>query len=54
MAERIARKDWKAEDWGTDDAGHEHNRLSTRMLIWVENNLLHTRLGEYKNYIILP
>ncbi|MBD3336926.1 MAG: glycosyltransferase [Candidatus Eisenbacteria bacterium] len=54
MRERIAAKDWKAEDWGADDPGHEHNRLGTRLLTWVENKILRTRLGEYRNYVLLP
>lgn len=54
MSERIALKDWNSDDWGTDDAGHEHNRLSTRILTWVENKIFHTRFGEYKNYRLLP
>jgi hypothetical protein len=32
---------------------HEHDKLSVRLLSWVERNLLHHRLGEWKNYILL-
>jgi glycosyltransferase involved in cell wall biosynthesis len=53
MRERIARKDWQAEDWGGGNTQHEHNRLSTRLLTWFEDRILGFRLGEYKNYVMI-
>ncbi len=32
---------------------HEHDKLSVRLLSWIERNLLHHRFGEWKNYILL-
>ena len=32
---------------------HEHDKFSVRLLSWIERNLLHHRLGEWKNYILL-
>jgi hypothetical protein len=54
MRQRIASKDWRAEDWGEDRADHEHNRLSTRFLSWLEDRVLRFRIGEYKNYVVIP
>lgn len=53
MREWIAAKDWDAADYLRNDTVHEHNRRSVRLLSWLENNLLHHRIGEYRNYILL-
>jgi glycosyltransferase involved in cell wall biosynthesis len=53
MAERIRRKDWALPPPGPEGERHEHNVFSTRVLSWVERNLLHTRLGEYRNYVLV-
>lgn len=50
MAERIQGKDWTLPAPGPAGESHEHNRLSTRLLGWVEQKLLHKRVGEYRNY----
>jgi glycosyltransferase involved in cell wall biosynthesis len=34
-------------------AKHAHNKLSTRLLSWFERNILHHRIGEWKNYILI-
>jgi glycosyltransferase involved in cell wall biosynthesis len=51
MHDRIARKDWEAQD--APGVKHRHNKLGNRMLSFVENRILHTVLGEYKNYILM-
>ncbi len=53
MAERIRSQDWTLPPPGPAGKGHEHNRLSTRLLTWVERRVLRTRLGEYRNYRLL-
>jgi hypothetical protein len=53
MAERIQGKNWMLPAPGPEGKSHEHNRLSTRGLGWVERNLLHRRLGEYRNYQLI-
>jgi hypothetical protein len=53
MREWIAAKDWDAADYLRKDTLHEHNRRSVRLLSWLENNLLHHRIGEYRNYVLL-
>jgi glycosyltransferase involved in cell wall biosynthesis len=32
---------------------HEHDKLSVRLLSWLERHVLHYRIGEWKNYILL-
>jgi len=53
MAERIQGKDWTLPAPGPEGKAHEHNRLSTRLLGWVEQTILHKRLGEYRNYKLI-
>lgn len=50
MRERIA----SAPEWlGRYQARHEHDRLWIRALSWLERNILHFRIGEYRNYVLL-
>jgi glycosyltransferase involved in cell wall biosynthesis len=51
MRERIANQDWTLPPPGPEGLAHEHNRLGTRVLGWIERNVLRTRLGEYRNYV---
>jgi len=53
MAERIRQKSWTLPPPGPDGLRHEHNALSTRVLSWIERNVLHARLGEYRNYVLV-
>ncbi len=53
MRDRIAGQDWTLPAPGPSGREHEHNRLSTRVLTWVERNVLRTRLGEYRNYVLI-
>ena len=53
MREWIAAKDWDAANYLRKETLHEHSRRSVRLLSWLENNLLHHRIGEYRNYILL-
>ncbi len=53
MQEWIANKSWRAEDYARPGTMHEHNRLSVRVLSWLENHILHSRIGEYRNYVLL-
>jgi len=49
MERRIAEKDWQVED--EPGVKHRHNKLSNRILSFLENRILHTVIGEYRNYI---
>ncbi len=51
MQGRIAAKDWEVRP-GT--SVHRHDALSMRMLSFLENRILGFRLGEHRNYILLP
>jgi glycosyltransferase involved in cell wall biosynthesis len=51
MRSRISRKDWSVEK--VPGIKHRHNRLGNRILSFVENRILHSVLGEYKNYVLI-
>lgn len=51
MRERIAACDWQVLPTATP---HPHDRPRTRALSWLENRILGFRLGEYRNYALLP
>lgn len=49
----IATKQWDAAYYRRAGTLHEHNRRSVRFLSWLENYVLHFRIGEYRNYVLL-
>ena len=51
MQGRIAAMQWKALP-GT--SVHRHDKLSMRALSFIENRILGFRVGEHRNYILLP
>ncbi|MCH7886799.1 MAG: glycosyltransferase [Candidatus Marinimicrobia bacterium] len=51
MGDRIAEYNWDFS--GGEKAGHAHERLIDRIRSFVEDRVLHYRVGEYKNYILL-
>jgi glycosyltransferase involved in cell wall biosynthesis len=53
MRERIAAKDWNAPIEGEGRMRHRHEKLSSRVLSFIENRVLHTRVGEYRNYVLI-
>jgi hypothetical protein len=53
MRDWIATKDWNAADYFRPGTRHEHNQPLVRLLTWAEDHLIHTRIGEYRNYILL-
>lgn len=53
MREWISGKDWDAARYRREGTLHEHNRLEVRTLTWLEDHLLHGRIGEYRNYVLL-
>jgi len=52
MQERVAQQDWSVTASGP--AGHKQDRLRVRVATWLENTLLGFRIGERKNYVLLP
>ena len=51
MRRRIAEKDWQVPE--EPGIKHRHNRLGNRLLSFLENHILHTVIGEYKNYVLI-
>ena len=51
MHERIAACDWTVLPTPTL---RKHDRLGNRALSWVENRVLGFRIGEHRNYVLLP
>jgi hypothetical protein len=51
MRERIAACDWRVEPTTTQ---RKHDRLSQRVLSFVENQVLGFRLAEHRNYVLIP
>jgi hypothetical protein len=52
MRERIAQKEWSAPLEGEGRMRHRHEKISSRVLSFIENRVLHTRIGEYRNYVL--
>ncbi len=51
MKDRIARRNW---DWIPETpTRHKHDRLLVRLWSWIEEKVLRTRIGEYRNYVLL-
>jgi glycosyltransferase involved in cell wall biosynthesis len=51
MRARIAAKDWEVQP-GT--SVQRHDKLGNRVLTFIENRVLGFRLGEHRNYTLLP
>lgn len=52
MRERIAAKDWTVA--ASRSSVQRHDRTSVRALSWLENRVLGFRVGEHRNYELLP
>ena len=52
MAKRIAEKDWEVRP--TRSVRHRQDKLGNRVLSFIENRILGFRLGEHRNYVLLP
>jgi hypothetical protein len=51
MHERIAACDWHVLPTATRQ---RHDRPGVRALSWLENRVLGFRIGEHRNYVLLP
>ena len=51
MHERIAACDWQVLP---TDTQQRHDRTGMRLLSWLENRVLGFRIGEHRNYVLLP
>jgi len=52
MKARIAEWQWDVKP--NPVSHHDHDRLANRTLSWLENRVLGFRVGEHRNYILLP
>ena len=53
MKERIENTNWTIKPGRPNKKDHKHDRLWVRILTFIENNILHRKIGEYKNYILI-
>jgi hypothetical protein len=54
MRDRIGSKKWDASEFQRPGkTKHKHERLSIRMLSWLESKLLGRRIGGYSNWVLL-
>jgi glycosyltransferase involved in cell wall biosynthesis len=51
MRERIASRDWQVTPTATR---RKHDEPARRALSWIENRALGFRLGEHRNYVLIP
>ena len=53
MQERIAAMNWTVKPGKPNKKDHRHDRLSVRLLTFLENRILHRKIGEYRNYVLI-
>jgi glycosyltransferase involved in cell wall biosynthesis len=53
MKERIDSLNWEAKPGKPNKKDHKHDRLSVRLLTFLENYIVHRKLGEYRNYVLI-
>jgi hypothetical protein len=52
MRERVRQQDWTVQP--TPPVGHKHDRFGIQLLTWLENYVLGVRIGERRNYVLVP
>ena len=53
MKERIDLLNWSVKPGRPNKKDHKHDRLWVRALTFLERNILHRKVGEYKNYVVI-
>ncbi|MFC1608288.1 glycosyltransferase [Candidatus Latescibacterota bacterium] len=53
MKERIESLNWDVKPGKPNKKDHKHDRLWVRVLTWLERNILHRKLGEFRNYVVI-
>ena len=53
MKERIESMNWDVKPGKPNKKDHKHDRFWVRALTFIEKKILHRKIGEYKNYIII-
>jgi glycosyltransferase involved in cell wall biosynthesis len=53
MRARIEAMNWTVAPGKPNKKDHKHDRLSVRLLTFLENRILHRKIGEYRNYVLI-
>ncbi len=53
MKDRITSMNWEIKPGKANKKDHKHDCFRVRVLTFIENNILHRKLGEYRNYILI-
>ena len=53
MEERIRSLNWTVKPGKPNKKDHKHDRLWVRALTWLERNILHRKVGEFRNYVVI-
>jgi len=53
MLDRIVNTNWEVKPGPPNKKDHKHDRLWVRILTVIENNFLHRKVGEYRNYVLI-
>ncbi len=53
MRERIAATNWEVTPGPPNKKDHKHDRLGVRLLTFLENHILHRKVGEFRNYVLI-
>ena len=53
MKDRINAVNWTIKPGKPNKKDHKHDRFWVRVLTSIENNILHRKIGEYKNYVLI-
>lgn len=53
MSGRIASMNWEVKPGKPNKKDHKHDRLSVRLLTFLENRILRRKVGEYRNYVLI-
>ena len=53
MQDRIQSLNWEVKPGKPNKEHHKHDRLRVRALSFIENNIIHRKIGGYRNYILL-
>ena len=53
MKKRIHALNWAVKPGKSNKKDHKHDLLRIRLLTFIENNILHRKIGEYRNYVLI-
>ena len=53
MKDRINSMKWRVLPGKPNKKDNKHDRLGVRILTFIENRILHRKIGEYRNYVLI-